>query len=64
MVNVTTDPAGNYTGAITVEGRDTSGVLHQAGVGDMFEFDAVFTGSFTIATAGDRKVVNQLEVTK
>ena len=53
MVNVTTDPAGNYTGAMTVQGRDTSGVLHQAGVGDMFEFDAVFTGSFTIATAGD-----------
>ena len=53
MYNVTTDVAGNFTGAIAVQGTDVQGTLHQAGVGDMFVFNAVFTGTYVVAAAGD-----------
>jgi RHS repeat-associated protein len=52
MTDVTTDVAGNFTGAITLQGFDASNVLHQAGSGDLFEFDMVLTGNFTIAQSG------------
>jgi RHS repeat-associated protein len=53
MFDVTTDVAGNFTGAIELKGVDSSGVLHEAGTGDLFQFDMVLTGTFTIASAGD-----------
>ncbi|HKB33094.1 MAG TPA: hypothetical protein VKF16_04440, partial [Candidatus Dormibacteraeota bacterium] len=52
MLSVATDVAGNFTGATVVQGTDANGVMHQAGLGDMFEFDAVFNGSVTVAKAG------------
>jgi uncharacterized repeat protein (TIGR01451 family) len=45
---VTTDLAGNYTGTIVAAGNG-----YQAGVGELLAFDAVFTGTFVIAEAGD-----------
>jgi hypothetical protein len=48
FTDVTTDLAGNYTGTIVAAGNGK-----QAGVGDLESFDAVFTGSYTIGTAGD-----------
>lgn len=48
FTNVTTDLNGNFTGTITAQGNG-----YQAGVGPLFTFQAVFTGSFTIAAAGN-----------
>jgi len=53
MFDVTTDVAGNFTGAIELKGVDSSGVLHEAGNGDLFQFDMVLTATFTIASSGD-----------
>lgn len=53
MFDVTTDVAGNFTGVIELKGVDTSGVLHEAGIGDLFEFDMVLTGTLTIAASGN-----------
>ena len=52
MVSVSTDVLGNFTGTTVVQGTDANGVLHQAGNGDLFEFQAVLTGSLTVARAG------------
>src|SRR5260370_15986200 len=52
MLSGATDVAGNFTGETVVQGTDAKGVMHQAGLGDMFEFDAVFNGSVTVAKAG------------
>ncbi|MES1240880.1 MAG: Ig-like domain-containing protein [Acidobacteriota bacterium] len=48
FTNVTTDLNGNFTGTIIAQGNGL-----QAGVGSLFNFQAVFTGSFTVASAGD-----------
>ncbi|MEA2561003.1 MAG: mucin9 [Acidobacteriota bacterium] len=48
FTNVTTDLNGNFTGTIIAQGNGL-----QAGVGSTFDFQAVFTGSFTVASAGD-----------
>src|SRR6266567_1267680 len=53
MFDGTTDVAGNFTGAIELKGVDSSGVLHEAGTGDLFQFDMVLTGTFTIAATGN-----------
>jgi RHS repeat-associated protein len=47
MTDVTTDFNGNYTGTIVAQGNN-----YQAGVGPMYYFQAVFTGSFTVKSAG------------
>jgi RHS repeat-associated protein len=51
FTNVTTDLNGNFTGTIVAEGNGL-----QAGVGTLFDFQAVFTGSFTVASAGQMAV--------
>ncbi|HEX9984114.1 MAG TPA: Ig-like domain-containing protein [Thermoanaerobaculia bacterium] len=48
FTNVTTDLNGNFTGTIIAQGNGL-----QAGVGTMFDFQAVYTGAFTVASAGD-----------
>ncbi len=48
FTNVTTDLNGNFTGTIVAQGNGL-----QAGVDSLFDFQAVFTGSFTVAGAGD-----------
>lgn len=48
FTNVTTDLNGNFTGTIVAQGNGL-----QAGAGSLFDFQAVFTGSFTVAGAGD-----------
>jgi len=48
MVDVTTDLNGNFTGSIVCEGQGV-----QAGVGTLFNFNAVFTGTLIAAEAGD-----------
>ncbi|HEV8579091.1 MAG TPA: Ig-like domain-containing protein [Thermoanaerobaculia bacterium] len=48
FTNVTTDLNGNFTGTIIAEGNGL-----QAGVGSLFTFQAVYTGSFTVAGAGN-----------
>ena len=48
FTNVTTDLNGNFTGTIIAQGNAL-----QAGVGSLFNFQAVFTGSFIVASAGD-----------
>jgi RHS repeat-associated protein/uncharacterized repeat protein (TIGR01451 family) len=48
FTNVTTDLNGNFTGTIVAQGNG-----FQAGVGSLFDFQAVFTGSFIVASAGD-----------
>src|SRR6185369_333657 len=48
FTNVTTDLNGNFTGTIIAQGNSL-----QAGAGSLFDFQAVFTGSFTVAGAGD-----------
>ena len=48
FTNITTDVAGNYTGTVPAQGNG-----YQAGIGDLNTFNAVFTGSYTIAAAGD-----------
>jgi RHS repeat-associated protein len=52
MMSVATDTVGNFTGATVVQGTDANGVLHQAGFGDMSDFQGVFTGSITVGKAG------------
>ncbi len=53
MFDITTDVAGNFTGAIELKGLDSSGVLHEAGINDLFQFDMVLTGTFTIGASGN-----------
>lgn len=53
VYSVSTDVSGNFTGETLVQGIDANGVLHQAGAGDMGSFQAVFTGSLTIANGGN-----------
>ena len=48
FTDVTTDLNGNYTGSIVAEGDGL-----QAGVNTLFDFNAVFTGTFIAAQAGD-----------
>ncbi len=48
FTDVTTDPNGNFTGTIVAQGNGL-----QAGAGALATFQAVFTGSFTVASAGD-----------
>ncbi len=48
FVDVTTDLNGNFTGTIVAQGNGL-----QAGVGTMFNFSAVFTGTYTVKSAGD-----------
>ena len=47
ITDVTTDLNGNFTGTIPAQGNG-----YQAGVGTLNTFDAVFTGAFTVAAAG------------
>jgi RHS repeat-associated protein len=46
--DVTTDVNGNGVGTIVAQGNG-----HQAGVGEMASFDAVFSSTFVVANAGD-----------
>jgi RHS repeat-associated protein len=48
FTDITTDVSGNFTGAVVAAGNG-----HQAGLGDLFTFDAVFTGNYVVAAAGD-----------
>lgn len=48
FTNVTTDLNGNFTGTIVAQGNGL-----QAGAGSLFTFQAVFTGSYTVASAGN-----------
>jgi RHS repeat-associated protein len=49
FTNVTTDLNGNFTGTIPVQGNG-----YVAGIqGPLFDFNAVFTGSFTVAAPGN-----------
>lgn len=48
FTDVTTDLNGNFTGTIVAQGNGV-----QAGVNTLFTFDAVFTSTFTVASAGD-----------
>lgn len=51
FTNVTTDLNGNFTGTIVAQGNGL-----QAAVGGLFDFQAVFTGSFTVASAGQMAI--------
>lgn len=48
FTDVTTDLNGNFTGTIVAQGNG-----YQAGVGTLFNFNAVFTGEYIVTTAGD-----------
>ncbi len=48
VTEVTTDINGNYTGTVIAQGNG-----EQAGIGNLFEFNAVFTGTFTVTAAGN-----------
>ncbi len=48
FTDITTDGAGNFSGTIVAQGNGL-----QAGVGTLSSFDAVFTGTFVVAKAGD-----------
>jgi RHS repeat-associated protein len=48
FTNVTTDPSGTFSGTIVAEGNG-----FRAGVGALNSFQAVFTGSFTVASEGN-----------
>jgi len=48
FTNVTTDANGNYTGSVIAQGSG-----YQAGTGTLSTFEAVFTGTFTVAAAGN-----------
>ena len=48
FTDVTTDLNGNYTGTIVPSGNGFT-----AGLGPLFNFSAVFTGTFTVAKPGD-----------
>ncbi len=52
VVSVATDVAGNFSGSTIVQGADANGVVHQAGLGDLFGFQVVFTGNLTVAKGG------------
>jgi len=51
FTDVTTDNNGNYTGNIIAQGNG-----YQAGVGPMNAFQAVFTGSLVVTTAGNQTI--------
>jgi RHS repeat-associated protein len=48
FTDVTTDLNGNFTGTIVAQGNGV-----QAGLNTLFTFQAVFTSTFTVASAGD-----------
>jgi len=48
FTDVTTDANGNYTGSVIAQGNGL-----QAGAGTLATFEAVFTGTFTVAAAGE-----------
>lgn len=48
FIDVTTDLNGNFTGSIIAQGNGV-----QAGLNTLFTFQAVFTSTFTVASAGD-----------
>jgi RHS repeat-associated protein/uncharacterized repeat protein (TIGR01451 family) len=48
FTDITTDINSNFAGAIPAQGNNL-----QAGVGSLFGFQAVFTGTYTVAAAGD-----------
>jgi len=48
FTNVTTDANGNYTGSVIAQGNGL-----QAGAGTLSTFQAVLTGTFTVAAAGN-----------
>ena len=48
MVDITTNDAGVFTGSETAAGNG-----YQAGVGSLYQFDAVFTGNYVVAAAGE-----------
>jgi hypothetical protein len=48
FTDISTDSNGNYTGSVIAQGNG-----YQAGAGTLSTFEAVFTGTFTIATAGE-----------
>jgi RHS repeat-associated protein len=48
FTDITTDQNGHYTGTVIAQGNGL-----QAGVGSLYGFQAVFTGSFTVASAGN-----------
>ena len=51
FTNVTEDLNGNFTGTIVAQGNS-----QQAGVAPLDSFQAVFTGSFTVASAGNANI--------
>jgi YD repeat-containing protein len=51
FTDVTTDQNANFTGAIVAQGNG-----YQAGVGALFSFKAVFTGTMTVASAGSQTI--------
>jgi RHS repeat-associated protein len=51
FTDVTTDQNGHFTGTIAAQGNG-----YQAYVGPMASFQAVFTGSYTVAGAGDQVI--------
>jgi len=48
VYEVTTDVNGNFTGAIEAQGNG-----QQAGLGSLFQFESVYTSTFTVAAAGN-----------
>ena len=48
FTDITTNALGVFTGSVVAQGNG-----HQAGSGDLFGFDAVFTGTYVVAKAGD-----------
>ncbi|MEO6500622.1 MAG: RHS repeat-associated core domain-containing protein [Jatrophihabitantaceae bacterium] len=48
FTDITTDVNGNFNGAVTAQGNGL-----QAGVGALFDFEAVFTANYVVAKAGD-----------
>ncbi|MGH9920642.1 MAG: hypothetical protein ACRD6W_17455, partial [Nitrososphaerales archaeon] len=53
LTDVTTNAIGDFTGTVVAEGDNSQGTLEQAGVNDMFQFDAVFTADYVVTSAGD-----------
>ena len=51
FTDIATDQNGNYTGSVIAQGNGM-----QAGIGNLACFQAVFTGSFTIASAGNMAI--------
>jgi RHS repeat-associated protein/uncharacterized repeat protein (TIGR01451 family) len=48
FTDITTDVGGNFTGKVVAQGNG-----FQAGAGNMFTFDAVFTANYVVAQAGN-----------